>query len=113
METLGQYLKKKREELGLSLNDVYQKTGITDSRLSRLEKDNYSEPAASMLKALANEYKVSAVELFIKAGYLDYDAIDISSQVFHGVEKLTDEDRKHIQGQIDYIISKRNKGELL
>lgn len=113
MITLGNYLKNKREELGLSLHDVYLKTGITDSRLSRLEKDNYDEPSALMLKSLAETYRISTVELFIKAGFLTYESIDISSQVFQGVEMLTEEDRKHIQGQIDYIISKRNKGEML
>lgn len=107
MDSLGKYLKIKRNNLGLSLKDVYLKTGITDSRLSRLENDNYSEPPASMLKALAEAYEISVVELFIKAGYLTYDSLDICNQIFHGIELLNEDDRKHIQGQIDFIISKR------
>ncbi len=107
MDSLGNYLRKKREELGLSLNDVHSKTGITDSRLSRLENDSYGEPSASILKTLAETYKISVVELFIKAGYLTYESLDMSNQIFHGVELLNEEDRKHIQGQIDFIISKR------
>lgn len=106
MDSLGNYLKAKRDEKGLSMNDVYVQTGITDSRLSKLENGNYKEPSPIILKKLADLYEISVVELFIKSGYLTYDSLDLCSQIFHGIELLTEEDRKHIQGEIDYIISK-------
>ncbi len=112
MQTLGNYLRQKREEKGFSLSYVYNKTGITDSRLSKTENDLYKEPSPLLLKKLAELYEISVVELFIKAGYLSYESLDLSAQVFHGIEQLSDNDRKHIQGQIDFIISKNNKGEL-
>lgn len=109
MQTIGQYLRQKREEKKLSLFEVYTKTGITDSRLSKIENDCNREPSPLLLKKLAGLYELSIIELFIKAGYLTYDSLDLSTQVFHGTEYLTDDDKKHIQGQIDFIISKYNK----
>ena len=96
-----------REEKGWSLNDVYLNCGITDSRLSKLENNLYDEPSPKLLKKLAECYNISIVDLFIKAGYLNTDSLNICPQIFNGIEKLSDDDRKHIQGQIDYIISKQ------
>lgn len=107
MKDLGQYLRTTREALGLSMKDVYEKTKISDSRLSKLENNLYDEPSPLMLKSLAEFYSISVVDLFIRANYLTYDSLNICIQIFNGIDKLTDEDRKHIQGQIDYIISKQ------
>lgn len=106
MSSLGKFLRQKREEKGYSLNDVYIKTGVTDSRLSNIEKDRCQEPSPKVLVQLAKLYELSDVELFIKAGYLTDDSLDMCRQIFHGIELLTEEDRKHIQSEIDYIISK-------
>ena len=38
-ESFGSYLKQLRKNKGLSLHDVYEETGITDSRLSKLERN--------------------------------------------------------------------------
>ena len=57
MQTLGNYLRQKREEKGFSLSYVYNKTGITDSRLSKTENDLYKEPSPLLLKKLAEIYK--------------------------------------------------------
>ena len=107
MINLGDFLKREREKKGLSMNDVYIHTGITDSRISKLENNSYSEPSPIMLKKLAECYSISLVDLFIRAGYLTFESLNVCPQIFHGIDKLTDEDRKHIQGQIDFIISKQ------
>ena len=92
MDSLGTYLHLIREEKKLSLNEVYKKTGITDSRLSKLENNLYQEPSPLMLKQLADFYDISIVDLYIKAGYLTYEALNICSQVFHGIDKLTEDE---------------------
>ena len=54
MVTLGAYLKRIRLQQGLSLKDVYKKTGISDSKLSRIENGaNVSETAPSILQGLS------------------------------------------------------------
>lgn len=109
MFTLGQYLKNTREKNNFSLKEVQAKTGITDSRLSKIENDLYKEPSPTILKQLANLYKISIVDLFTRAGYMTYDSLDYSAQTFNGVDKLTDADKEHIQNQINYLVLKHNE----
>ena len=76
MFTLGQYLKSNREKNNYSLKQVQTMTGITDSRLSKIENDLYEEPSPTILKQLAQLYNVSIIDLFIRAGYITYESLD-------------------------------------
>lgn len=58
MCTLGERLKKLREEKELTLEYVAQKVGTTKVSISRYEK-NYREPKGEMLILLADFYDVS------------------------------------------------------
>ena len=50
MSDLGKRLKAYREKLGYTLKEVSKKTGITDSRLCKIENDHLSCPAPDLLK---------------------------------------------------------------
>lgn len=58
MFTLGERLKKARENKGLKQVDVQARTNINNRTLSRYEKDG-SEPDSATLKLLADLYEVS------------------------------------------------------
>lgn len=106
----GDYLKEARVRQGLSLKDVYRKTGISDSRLSRIENGSTAfEAGPSFMKALADLYKIDLVDLLINAGYLDAEALCSYEQVFRNVDLLSDDERKHIQEQIDLFTKGRTK----
>ena len=107
LKEVGNYLKSIRNSLDLSLKNVNQKTGITDSRLSRIEKGNVN-PDPTTLKLLANLYKIDLIDLYLQYGYLD--DIDLSSykKVFSFSELLTDDERNHIQNEI-YLFTKGRK----
>ena len=71
MNRLGDYLKEARIRQGLSLKDVYRETGISDSRLSRIENGTTAfEVGPSFTKALANLYKINLVDLLIRRAIL-------------------------------------------
>ncbi len=68
-EGLGEFLKKKREEAGISLRDFSHKTKITSRQLKSLEENNLSELPdktyiKGFLKAYAREFKLDIHELF-------------------------------------------------
>lgn len=108
MDKLGDYLKKARIRQGLSLKDVYRKTGISDSRLSRIENGATAfEVGPSSTKALAKLYKINLVDFLINAGYLDAEALSAYEQVFRNVDLLSDDERNHIQEQIDLFTKGR------
>ena len=105
---LGEYLKEIRLQKKLSLKDVYKLTGISDSKLSRIETGtNASDPAPSILQALSNLYSINLIELYRMAGYLDEEALSSYKQVFHNVNLLTEDERNHIQAHIDLFTKGR------
>lgn len=106
MQTLGEYLHILRAKKGLSLSDVGKSTGITTTRLNRIEHDHTKEPSPHALMILAEFYDVSLIDLYIRAGYLKGDTLNTCPKIFTGVENLDDNDRNHIQQQIDYLIEK-------
>ena len=108
MNTVGEYLKSIREKKGLSLKEVYRKTGISDSKLSRIEKEpNPFEITLSVLKALTELYGIDLIELLVHIGYLDEKALSSYKRVFQNVDLLSNKQKKHIQEEIDLFIKER------
>ena len=108
MVALGAYLKEVRRKQNLSLKDVYKATGISDSKLSRIENGtNVSDPAPGILQILSKLYNINLIELYCIAGYLDEEALSSYEQVFQSVDLLTEDERNHIQTQIDLFTKGR------
>lgn len=108
MSRLGEFLKDIRTNQGLSLKDVYKATGISDSKLSRIENGtNVSETSPSTLISLARLYNISLIDLYMMAGYLDEDALSSYQKVFSNVDLLDEDERNHIQAQIDLFTKGR------
>lgn len=107
MNSLGEHLKDCRKKLGLSQKAVTEKTGITDSRLSKIENGQLECPGKE-LRLLSIVYDVPVVFMFLKAGYLVPEDLKEYQYLFHGVEKLDADDRQHIQDEIDYMIRKKD-----
>lgn len=107
MRNLGERLKELRENKGLSLYKVYEKTGITNSRLSKAENGAWSNLKLTELKALADLYEISVIPLCIMAGLFEEAEIEGYRAGFRNVALLDDEDKQHIQSQIDYIVKRK------
>lgn len=89
MNNFGQFIKSKREEHGLTLSEVAEKSGISHSHLSRVESGDRNPPKAPVLKKLARSLGITYPEIMIAAGYLnkeDYELIDM----YQEEEKLED-----------------------
>lgn len=67
-EALGDILKRKRIELGLSLRDVERETSIRNAHLSQIENHTISRPEMAMLWELAALYGLDYAELLAAAG---------------------------------------------
>lgn len=78
-ESFGSYLKQLRKNKGLSLHDVYEETGITDSRLSKLERNQVADPTVSTICKLSMLYNVNVVELLDRAGMNIYDTLPLKN----------------------------------
>lgn len=112
MSCLGDYLRISRENISMSQDQVHKLTGITDSRLHRIENGETQNPPANDLKLLASIYNIDLIDLFIRAGYLDNNDVIHFKYVFTGVELLEPEEKKHIQQQIDFLLQRKSQKEV-
>ena len=63
-DALARYTKTRREELGLSLNQVAQRCNLTKSHVHDIERGRSKNPTVKNVCALAAALQVSAVTLF-------------------------------------------------
>ena len=96
-----------RNKLHLSLKDVQERCGVTDSKLSRLERGEGRDFSPFELKKLARLYDVNVILLYIKAGYLDESDLSEYQLIFKNANLLNEEEYLSIQTQINLLTKGR------
>lgn len=107
MQNLGEYLRQLRNDCGLSLYKVYERTGITDSRLSKAENGAWCNLKLSEIRKLADLYEVPVIPMCMMAGLFEESDIEEYHSGLKNVALLDDEDKQHVQSEIDYILKKK------
>ncbi len=67
VETLGDYLREQRVSARLSLRQLAEQTGVSNPYLSQIER-GLRRPSAEVLQQLAKALRISAEQLYIRAG---------------------------------------------
>jgi transcriptional regulator with XRE-family HTH domain len=67
VETLGDYLKEQRTSAQLTLRQLAEQTGVSNPYLSQIER-GLRRPSAEVLQQLAKALRISADQLYIRAG---------------------------------------------
>ena len=67
VETLGDYLKEQRVAAQLTLRQLAEQTGVSNPYLSQIER-GLRRPSAEVLQQLAKALRISAEQLYIRAG---------------------------------------------
>jgi transcriptional regulator with XRE-family HTH domain len=80
MEDFGEYLRSLRLEQRLSLREVEERAGVSNSYLAQLERGQRKPPGADILKKLAPVYNVPVRDLLQAAGYLDDGTVSLSQE---------------------------------
>lgn len=93
------------------MKDVYNATGVSDSKLSRIENGEKKEPSPFDLKKLADYYRINIISLYIMAGYLDESSISACLEVFRDVNLLSKDEKELIQNFIDFFTKHRDSGK--
>src|SRR6188508_2781294 len=70
--TLGDYLKEQRLGAQLSLRQLADQVGVSNPYLSQIER-GLRKPSAEVLQQLAKALRISAEQLYIRAGILSPD----------------------------------------
>ena len=108
MSVFGDYLKKRRVQSGLSLKEVQNRTGISNSRLCRIENGSLkSDIPPRDVRLLAEVYSEDLVSLYLLAGYLTRGDLQSYEQIFRKADLLNEDEKRNIQEQIDLFTKGR------
>lgn len=107
MNDMGNYLKQIRTSCHLSLKEVHDRCGITDSKLSRMERGEGKPLGPSELRKLAQVYGINVIPLYIMAGYLDEGDLADYQLVFKNADLLNEVEKQTVQIQIDLLTKGR------
>ncbi|USQ76851.1 helix-turn-helix domain-containing protein [Ornithinimicrobium cryptoxanthini] len=77
---LGSYLREQREAAQMSVRQVAKAAGISNPYLSQIER-GLRKPSAEILQQLAKGLRISAEQLYVRAGILDDRAAGERAQV--------------------------------
>jgi transcriptional regulator with XRE-family HTH domain len=72
VETLGDYLREQRESSRLSLRQLAEQAGVSNPYLSQIER-GLRRPSAEVLQQLAKALRISAEQLYFRAGIVSPD----------------------------------------
>jgi transcriptional regulator with XRE-family HTH domain len=73
VESLGDYLKEQRLASRLSLRQLAQQAGVSNPYLSQIER-GLRKPSAEVLQQIAKALRISAEQLYIRAGIVSPEA---------------------------------------
>ncbi len=69
--TLGTYLMMLRNEKGLSQRELAERSGVSNTELSRIEAGKRQKPSPVILRAVANALSADYTDLMKIAGYIE------------------------------------------
>ncbi len=76
--TLGDYLRQQREASRLSLRQLADAAGVSNPYLSQIER-GLRRPSAEVLQSIAGALRISAETLYVRAGLLGPDDVEVRS----------------------------------
>src|SRR4051812_49698869 len=72
VETLGDYLRDQRVSAQLSLRQLSEQAGVSNPYLSQIER-GLRRPSTEVLQQLAKALRISAEQLYLRAGIISPD----------------------------------------
>jgi transcriptional regulator with XRE-family HTH domain len=72
VESLGDYLREQRVASRLSLRQLAEQAGVSNPYLSQIER-GLRKPSAEVLQQIAKALRISAEQLYIRAGIVSLD----------------------------------------
>lgn len=99
---IGEKLKAIRISKKISINAVSEKTGITNSRLSKIERGIIPHPSLEDINAILKMYEVPLISILCEEGYCNK-----TDGVLKNLELLNEFEISHIQNEIDFILKEK------
>ncbi|QFF98778.1 XRE family transcriptional regulator [Psychrobacillus glaciei] len=68
-ENIGDYIRRIRNEKGISINELVKQSGVSKGYISQIENGHF-KPSADVLGKLSKSLRADFFELMVKAGYM-------------------------------------------
>jgi transcriptional regulator with XRE-family HTH domain len=107
--TLGEFLRKARNDAGLSLRDVEGETDVSNAYLSQLEGEKIKQPSPVVLHKLSNLYGVAYAAVMRLAGYPVPKALAEESLLHARVGPLSEEEEDAVVDFLELLRSRHKK----
>src|SRR2546429_4401234 len=70
VNSIGEYIREQREQAKISMRQLAQSAGVSNPYLSQIER-GLRKPSADILQQIAKGLRISAEQLYIRAGILE------------------------------------------
>lgn len=101
---LGAFIRQRREQLGIGLNEVARRTGLSQATLSKIERGQIDVPAPHRLQALARELGIDYEDLAALAGYLPTTKLPaIRVYLRQKYHDLTPDEIKQVDTYVEFL----------
>ena len=70
MNSIGDYIRQQREQAKISLRQLAEQAGVSNPYLSQVER-GLRKPSAEILQQIAKGLRISAEQLYVRAGILE------------------------------------------
>lgn len=109
-QSLGSYLREKREAAGLSGAQLAQRVDISAGFLNRVERGERHTLAPDTLQRIIDELKLDPAEAFAYIGVKPAVVMPSKRAFFRSVYGVSDAEADEIIGRLETYIKERDKG---
>lgn len=107
MLNLGQFIKERRIEMGISQKKLGEACQLSDSEIMKIEKGDRKKPNWNNLCKIAKALSFHPFELLLVAGYISEQDINPNIKL-RGLERLDNSDMDQVQLFIDFLLSRKS-----
>jgi transcriptional regulator with XRE-family HTH domain len=106
---LGTYLRKLRQDVGMTLREVEEATNkeVSNGYLSQLEGGKISKPSPHILHTLSNVLNTNYEALMQRAGYLPNAARRSEGAATYAIDNLTPEEEAKLLEYLTFIRARK------
>lgn len=106
---LGNFIRERRERLGIGLNELARRSRLSQATLSKLENGKIEIPQPHRLQALARELDVDYEDLAALAGYLPMTNLPgLRVYLRKQYDDLTPEEIKQVDTYVEFLRQQHN-----
>lgn len=104
-DSIGGYIKERREALGMSLKKLGEASGVSDSEILKIESGQRKTPNWSTLCRIAKSLGFHPFEIMLQAGYISESDINPALKI-KGLDRLSLEDLEMVQDLVNTRVAK-------